>query len=279
MVPKYFFTPSLGKEICLEVYEENKEDEYVIIVHGTMTDPSCFKGLVREFLKVRINAVIVHLVGHGKSPGLNRPFCFNDMKQNIKDAIAWSIGRYNKKPHLTGTSQGGFLVAAVAAEDGRIKSVYPHGIMLPKLNASIMVTRYPVSLDGFTPAIRKVLDFSSRLFPNMPIPYRWYIDPKRIGSGRMVAIMDDIKKYPLWHVSSLFNADMSGLEKGMKCPVGVIELEGETLFPAQYIEMVYGRLNAPMKRIFRIDSKTHSAFLEEPKKIVDAIEPMIRECA
>jgi pimeloyl-ACP methyl ester carboxylesterase len=263
----------------LEVYEENKEDEYVIIVHGTMTDPSYFKGLVRELLKVRINAVIVHLVGHGKSPGLNRPFCFNDMKQNIKDAITWSIGRYNKRPHLTGTSQGGFLAAAVAAEDGRIKSVYPHGIMLPKLNASIMVTRYPASLAGFTPAIRKVLDLSSRLFPSMPIPYRFYIDPKRIGSERMVSVMDDMKYYPLWHVSSLFNADMSGLEKGLKCPVGVIELEKETLFPKEYIEMVYKRLNAPVKRIFRIDSETHSAFFLEPKKIVDSIEPMIREFA
>lgn len=276
MQPYYKMIGSYENPIHLAIYRDRPENEWAIIVHGTMTDPRCFDSLANNFLRENINVAVLHLVGHG----LNRRekvFTFDEMKRNTEEAIDWVFEKYKKMPFLIGTSQGGFVVSAVAAENKKIKAVFAHGIMIPELQESIYLTRLPKFLGIKIKAVSRTLKYLASIFPRMPIPYRLYIDPKKIGSGHMVRMMDEMNYYPLKHVASLFNADMSALTSGkIKCPVGVILLKKEKLFPAWYIRMVYEEIKAE-KELIVIDSDTHSAFYEEPEKIAKAVTPFLRK--
>jgi alpha-beta hydrolase superfamily lysophospholipase len=277
-LPFYDKIKTFNGPIWMAIYENPENEEWAIVVHGTMTNAECFNQLAMLFLSKGVNVALLHLTGHGRNRK-KEVFDFEEMKENTKAAIHYVFRNYGKKVFLIGTSQGGFIVSAVAAESDKIKGVFAHGIMIPEWPESIYLTNLPKLVSKrYIEMIRGGLRLLARFFPKMKIPYRIYIDPKKIGSDRMVEIMDVMKYYPVKHVASLFNADMSGLKR-IKCPIGVLMLEKETLFPAWYIRMIFEEIEAPKKELIKISSKTHSAFFEEPEKIVEAIVPKMREYA
>jgi pimeloyl-ACP methyl ester carboxylesterase len=69
--------------------------------------------------------------------------------------------------------------------------------------------------------------------------------------------------YPLAFLASLFAADMRAVSSGqITCPVVVIASTGDPLFPFDYIQRVYERIQAPSKELLVFELNAHLIFNE-----------------
>ncbi len=87
-----------------------------------------------------------------------------------------------------------------------------------------------------------------------------------------------LTSYPISFISSLFNADLSGISNGnINCPVVLIAAKGDPLFTFDYTTKVYKRIKAPRKEMMTFDLKNHLLFNECVDLILEPLVKKIRE--
>ncbi len=287
MIPKrvtYYetFISSIDTEICLSIYELDKNKPVVVFLPGTMVSPLFYDEFLLKLAEKGFNLVGVHFVSHGRS-FKKELFSFEDMKQNVKDTITYVLKNFNDKIILMGSSQGGILAIAVSAEDDGIKAVFPHNILLPSLPDSIEITRFPNFLKYFYKSIINVIKWSGRVFPGLQLPMTFYLSFDRVTKSEKIKedfYNDDysLKFYPLYFLASLFGADMTKITDGsIKCPVVVIASSKDPLFSFEYTKKVYELIKAPEKEILVFDEPYHLIFNECIDDVLDPIAEKLKE--
>lgn len=271
--------------VALSVWKSNREDPCVVFFPGTMTHPLFYEEFLDLIALQGFNVMGVHPVGHGKSPRVKKIYSFDEMLKNGSDAISFAIERFNDNVVLMGSSQGGILAIALAGLDQRIKAVYPHNILIPELSDSVRVTRFPAwfrnrfIFKSFVALIR----VGAKLFPGLQIPLAFYLEEKRISESRKIfkKFYSDpigLTSYPLYFLSSLFNADLRRVYDGsIKCPVVVIADRGDPLFPFDYTMKVFDMIRAPRKEMLVFNENRHLIMNESPEKIIDDVVKKLRE--
>ena len=277
--------PSAGTRIALSVYESQKGDPCVVFIPGTMTHPLFYDDFLCPLAEHGFNVVGVHLLSHGKSPREKEVFTLDDMVANVQDTMTWCIENVHDNVLLMGSSQGGILSMAVAGKDARVRAVFPHNILLPDLEDSIVVTRYPQFLKPLHTFMQKVFLIGAKVLPRLQIPITSYLDPDRITKSKQ--IMDQFyadplgrTSYPLAFMASLFSADLSMVTDGsITCPVVVIASQGDLLFPYDYTLQVFQRIAAPKKEMLLFDEPYHLIFQECIDRIIGPIVDKLKEYA
>jgi len=207
-------------------------------------------------------------------------YSFDDMLQNVSDAISFCREKYNDNIAVLGSSQGGILCIAAAGKDHRIKAVFPHNILLPALKNTIFITSFPGFFKHFYSLIPKVMKLGARLFPLKQIPVTFYLDTDRIFSSKEstdIFFHDplNLNSYPLYFLSSLFSAKLDSITDGsIQCPVVVIASSGDRLFSFDYCQEVYNIVKAPFKEMLVFD-EPHHFILNESVDIVS--DPIIKK--
>ncbi len=274
---------SVGTQIALSIYEAEPDSPCVIFLPGTMTHPLFYDEFLAGLAKQGYNVIGLHFVSHGKSPRGKIIYGFSDLLQNVQDAVTYCLENYNDNIVLMGNSQGGILSLAAAAVDGRIRAAFPHGVLLPKLEESLLITRLPRFLMAVYELLRLFIRLLGWLLPFLPVPIYAYLKPKRVSRSPelyKLFVSDPIglRSYPLYFLASLVNADLSGISNGrISCPIVVIAARQDPIFSFSYVSKVYKNIAAPKKEMLVFDEPYHLIFNEATERILEPISEKLRE--
>lgn len=274
--------PSAGTRIALSIYPGRQNAPCIVFVPGTMTHPLFYDDFLTKLSEQGFNVVGIHLLSHGKSPRERKTYSFDDMIQNIKDTVTFCMENFTKNIILLGSSQGGMLCVAAAAEDHRIRAVFAHNAVLPALKESISITIFPVFLKYFQKMFISILKFSAGLFPALPVPLGAYLQIDRITESPEIQsqYLNDpigLRSYPLSFMASMFSAELDGVTGGsIKCPVVVIASTGDKLFSLDYMKRVYKLIKAPEKEMMVFEENYHLIFNECVERVTGPVAEKIK---
>ncbi|ABL80572.1 MULTISPECIES: alpha/beta fold hydrolase [unclassified Nocardioides] len=264
---------SAGFPVALSVWKGEPDAPAVVFLPGTMTHPLFYEDFLDALNRAGFGVVGVHPAAHGKSPRVRRRPAFADLVTNASDALAWTV-RTMGAPHtvLIGSSQGGILALAVAAETDLADHVFAHNALDPALPGSLDVTRAPRALRPAYPAARRLLALAGRLAPGVPVPIGAYLELARVSGDPAVVerfFADPLgrRSYPLGLLAGLLATPL----RPARCPVTVVAGTRDRLFPLAYMRAVYERIEAPAKDLLLVESDQHLLFNED----LDAVLPLL----
>jgi pimeloyl-ACP methyl ester carboxylesterase len=248
-----------------------------------MVHPLYYEPLLRGFAEQGFAVVGLHPVGHGKSPHDVKRYTLRDIVQNGRDAVTFALERFRLPVIAMGSSQGGIVAAALAAEDGRIAATFPHNVLLSELPESIIVSRFPKWFACVYRPAQGALKFLAKLLPDLELPLNFYLDRDRIGTEPEVWEPFErdplcLKRYPLHFLASLFTTRFPGLTDGSaRCPVYVVADSGDRLFTPEYTQEVFRRLRAPYKEMVTFHTGGHMLMVTHPQDVCNVLSLKMRE--
>jgi alpha-beta hydrolase superfamily lysophospholipase len=270
---------SCGVPIALSIWKGHPGTPCIVFLPGTMTHPLFYEELLDGLSRAGFTVVGVHFQGHGKSPRVDRLFSFNDLVQNGRDAMSYSIERFKSPVIVLGSSQGGMIATSLAISDERIAAVFAHNILDPQTADALRITRIPQWVQPWRRVMVGSMKLVSHWMPRLPIPIGFYLQEKRIFRADWTAEQYrcdplTLTSYPLSFLVSLFSARMGFLRSGqIHCPVGVIASTGDPLFPFDVVRRLYQQIKAPSKELLVFDLESHLIFNE----CLDAVLPRLVE--
>jgi alpha-beta hydrolase superfamily lysophospholipase len=276
---------SARTKIALSIYPKEQSAPCIVFVPGTMTHPLFYDDFLTTLSAQGFNVIGIHLLSHGKSPRERKTYTIDDMIQNIKDTISFCTETFNNQVILMGSSQGGMMSVAAAAEDERIRAVFAHNAVLPSLKESISITIYPNFLKYFQKVFISLLKFCAWLFPALPVPLGVYLQLDRITESPEIKsqYLNDpigLKSYPLTFMASMFSAELRGVTDGsIKCPVVVIASTGDKLFSLDYMKRVYSMIRAPEKEMMVFEENCHLILNERVEQVINPIAEKLKAYA
>lgn len=269
-----------GHEIVLSIYDAYPQDPYILFMPGSMTHPLFYDPFLSSLAASRFNVVGIHFLSHGKSPRDKKDFTFNDMIRNARDAISYIYSKYNRKPIVLGTSQGALISLVTAARDTNIKAVFLHNAIFTDLKESASITRFPGWITRFYNFYPFLINLLAYISPKHTIPVTTYLDLDRVFNDethKHIFMKDPLglTSYPISFISSVLNADLSGISNGnINCPIVLIAAKGDPLFTFDYTKKIYQRIKAPQKEMMIFDINNHLLFNECPDLI---LEPLVKK--
>ncbi|MDH5404121.1 MAG: lysophospholipase [Candidatus Heimdallarchaeota archaeon] len=115
----------------LETRSENRKEQLAIFIHGSnkQTQKINFWSPIRSIIQSQVNAVVIDLIGHGRSKGTDIEMSFTDHVTSVK----LLINHFTKKMEirdliLIGRSYGGAIVQQLAIDIEDIASI---GLIAP----------------------------------------------------------------------------------------------------------------------------------------------------
>jgi alpha-beta hydrolase superfamily lysophospholipase len=278
--------PFAGTRIVLSVWEPAEPEATIIFIPATMTHPLFYEPLLRGFAERGFAVVGVHPIGHGKSPREVRRYTLRDIVENSRDAVTFALERYPSLSVIVfGSSQGGIVTAALAAEDRRVAAAFPHNMLLSELPESIGISRFPQWLRCIYRPTQGAVRLMARLrlLPNLSLPLGFYLNPERISED--AAIWENVKRddlclsrYSLHFLASLFTTRFPAITDGsLRCPVYVLADSGDKLFTAEYTRLVFERLRAPYKELVTFHTGGHMLMVTHPDEVCDKLAVKMRE--
>ncbi|MDR1158516.1 MAG: lysophospholipase [Oscillospiraceae bacterium] len=274
---------SSGTRIVLSVWEPPAPEAAVVFIPATMVHPLYYEPLLRGFAERGFAIVGLHPVGHGKSPRDVKRYTLRDIVQNGRDAVTFALERFRLPVIAMGSSQGGIVAVALAAEDGRIAAAFPHNVLLSELPDSITVSRFPRWLGRVYRPIQGALKLLAKLLPDLELPLGFYLDRARIGTEPEVWEPFErdplcLKRYSLHFLASLFTTRFPGLTDGsVRCPLYVVADSGDRLFTPEYTRKVFEQLRAPHKEMVTLHTGGHMLMVTHPQDVCDMLASKMRE--
>jgi alpha-beta hydrolase superfamily lysophospholipase len=269
-----------GMPVALSVWDGDAGAPALLFLPGTMTHPLFYEELLDSLNQAGLSVVGLHPAGHGKSPRVRRSprLTFETLVRNALDALNWMQRTYPSAPQLVlGSSQGGVLAMAVAAQADEVAGVYAHNVLDPALPASLTVTRAPGWLTPVYPQLRTALGFLAKVAPGAPVPFDAYLEMRRVSSDPTVAefFYTDplgLRCYPLSLLAGMLTTDLPG---PARCPVVVLAGSGDPLFSLDYIRQVFDRIDAPAKELLVVDSDEHLLFNAALDQVLPILVPRL----
>jgi alpha-beta hydrolase superfamily lysophospholipase len=274
---------STGTDIVLSLWEVPDPPGVIVFSPATMVHPLFYAPLLEGFAGEGFTVVGVHPVGHGKSPRNINRYTIQDLVQNSRDAVTFAIERYGLPVIAAGSSQGGVVTAALAAEDDRLAAAFPHNMLLAELPDSIGISRFPRWLGGVYRPVQGLFRFLAKIFPDLELPLGFYLDRKRISTDPALweKVASDelcLSRYSLCFLASLFTTVFPGIGDGsIRCPVYVVADEGDRLFTAEYTRKVFDRLRAPYKEMVVFHYNDHMLMVTHADEVCRKLSEKMRE--
>ncbi len=278
--PRYreVLIPSGDTHIVLSVWEADDTSAPVMVfVPGTMTHPLVYAECLDKLADRGTTVVGVHPVGHGNSPRTRRVIRLDDIVGNARDAVVWAAEHFDGNLVISGSSQGG-IVALLAAVDAhpRVTACIAHNVLLPDLPESLSVTRLPLAAAHYS-VLRRAIRVLGDLVPGLPVPFGFYLDPKRVFTnraeqGEFLGDPRNLRSYPLQLLADLLTFDTRPITSGaIRVPVHVVASTGDPLFSYGYVKAVSARISAPRVEMVLVDLPMHLIFVAAPTQTVAAL--------
>ena len=272
-----------GLPVVLSVWDGQPGVPAVLFLPGTMTHPLFYEEFLDALNGAGLTVVGLHPAGHGKSPRTHRwRLSYRDLVRSAVDALSWVHREYPASPAVVlGSSQGGVLALAVAAESSEALAVFAHNVLDPALPSTLRITRTPAALAPAFGAMRRCIGVLGRVAPWVPVPFDAYLDIRRVCSDPHVAeqFYTDplgLRSYPLGLLAEMMTTDLPG---PARCPVVVIAADRDPLFDLDYTREVFERIQAPSKELLILDSDEHLIFTEALDVVLPVLIPRLQGTA
>jgi alpha-beta hydrolase superfamily lysophospholipase len=248
-----------GAKIRLSVWHAADDAPAVVFLAGTMVHPLFYRDLLEALAHEGFNVVGVHFREHGLSRRDGKLFGLEDLVADARRGVEYARSRFAGPVLVLGSSQGGILALAIAAEDPGLAVAVAHNVLLPQLPETICVTRFPGWLAAMHRPLRGLLRVGGRLLPRLPVPWWLYLDGRkvfRVPATRARFTSDPLARtsYPLHFIASLFTAT---IPDRCRSPLVLVSATGDPLFPLEYERRVFDRITAPEKELLVLSLDHH----------------------
>lgn len=251
---------SRGVRLHLDVYQREDNVATILFVHGTGAHARCYAEFLFQLHRQGFRVVGIDLQGHGLSEGVRGSFTVEELVENIYDVTTWAVERYGEKVGISGSSLGGILAFYAVANDPRLKSAACHNVAILSEPDLLRLTRAPNLLRMILPLGR----LAARLLPELRLTIWLYLDPQAITDDPRLleTFVDDpltLQALPLRSIVSQSYTTPAKPVEEIETPTIVLHAEGDRIFPLDYCQAIYDRLNCP-KRFELIPRADHLVF-------------------
>jgi pimeloyl-ACP methyl ester carboxylesterase len=204
------------------------------------------------------------------------------MLQNISDAVTYCRENLSSEIFLMVLPRAVYSALPLPATTTGSRQSFPHNILLPLCPTPFMSPDSP-RFSAFHLVRKIMVRIAASIMPSIKVPVTTYLDFHRISASDEVKDLflqrsDRTYRIPLYFVSSLFNADLSGIKDGsIKCPVVAIVSKNDPLFPYSYCSDVYDLIKAPHKEMLAFDEPYHLIFNECPDRVIGPIVDKLKQ--
>ena len=261
-----------GGRLNLTIMAHEKGRHTLVFIPGTSVYAKLYIGFIHAMYREGFNVVSFDPRGHGKSSGPRGDYTLNGIVDDALAVCAYAKNRFEGKLAVAGSSQGGMVAFYLAARDASLAAAVCHN--LADLNGKDNLVLSRLKIPAF---LSPLAHASMTLYKNFAFPTALYLDLKRetLPDGRDAAGF--LKKDPLavtWitfrALDSLMKTPLAKPVEKITVPVMVVHSDRDHIFPQEYVESIYRRLNCE-KEFFLLKNREHLILTNN----VDEVTPTV----
>lgn len=263
-----------GHNVHVDVLEFSKQAPTIVFVPGTAIYAMCYAEILYKIAQRGYNIVGLDPRGHGRSEGPRGDYTITEIIKDVENVIGYAQKRFNNDVSLLGSSQGGIVSFYVAAKNsGRIRTAVCQNFADLTAPETVQLSRHPRLMRYLRPTFLKY----GHVIESTQIPIALYLEletvkVKYFGNAKNFMENDPLALQTISFraLKSLANTALPRPVEEIKTPVMVFQGTDDTIFPINYTQQIYDRLNC--KKHFQIfEGMDHAIMTEEPDVLVDPI--------
>ena len=234
-----------GLNLHLDVIEVHKNRPTIVFMPGT----NAYALLYGEFLCALsdkgYNIVGFDPRGHGRSEGARGSYTIPELMADMGAAVEYARRRFGDPIAAAGSSQGGITAFYLAAAGTPVAGVLCHNLADLGDPASTRVSRNP----GLSRIMKPFISPLARIFPEFKVPMTAYINLKAEPIRDLGNSKDLLYRGPLLipfirlrGMASLSSEKLPCPVEEISTPVMIVHGGKDIIFPQDYIESIYKRL-------------------------------------
>ena len=239
------FINANGLKLHLDVIEASKNQPTIVFMPGTNAYALLYGEFLTALADSGYNIVGFDPRGHGRSDGARGSYTIPELMADMGAAVAYARTRFSDPIVVAGSSQGGITAFYLGASGTPVAGVLCHNLADLGDPASIRLSRNPfLSL-----MIKPFLAPLARMFPEFKVPITSYINLKAEPIRDLGNSKDLLYQGPLLvpfirlrGMASLSSEKLPCPVEEISTPVMIIHGGEDVIFPQEYIEYIYERL-------------------------------------
>ncbi len=272
------FIQANGGRLHLSILPRDKDRPTLVFVPGTSVYAQLYIGFLKAMYDEGFNVVSFDPRGHGRSSGPRGDYTLDGIVDDTLAVCAYARERFGGNVAVAGSSQGGMVAFYAAARDDSLKAAVCHNLADLNGRDNLVLARFatPPSL---VPLARKLMKF----YADFAFPTALYLDLKRefLPDGRDAAGF--LKKDPLavtWitfrALNSLVLTPLTKPVEKITVPVMVVHSDRDHIFPQEYVESIYLRLNCP-KEFFLLKDREHLIMTNNVEEVSPSVAAFLKK--
>jgi pimeloyl-ACP methyl ester carboxylesterase len=248
-------------------YSDRGEGPCVVLLHGYLESREIWNGF-SQLIHQKYRVIIPDLPGHGKSGNWGELHSMDDLAGAVK-AVMDAEGL--DKVFLIGHSMGGYAVMAFA-------ELFPESLLGYSLFHSTCFADNQEKKANRDREISLVLCGKKRQIVLVNIPKAFSSDnvdllPEEVERARRIALNTSDKGIIALLQGMKARPDRSEVLQKQKLPLLLVGGMKDNYIPVQVFERLVAL--APHARVLRLEESGHMGFIEEPEKVVRALDELM----
>ncbi len=245
------YTYSDGLKINLEIIEVDPQAPTVIFIPGVAVYALCYAELLSQLADSGVNVIGFDPRGHGFSDGERGDFTLSDILKDAQSVLTYAIENFNENISVMGARQGGVAALYLAAADDRINSVICNNLADLSDRSSRREINY---FSGYKKVLKPVWMGLSYVFPKMSFGINRNLNVQKEDLrflGDTISFLENdplvLKRIKAKTLRSFMKAKPAMALEEISTPVFVIQSEKDDVFPLDYIQKIFSKLNCKKK--------------------------------
>jgi pimeloyl-ACP methyl ester carboxylesterase len=268
-----------GVELKLYLFESSPGDPAAVFIPGTGVYALFYAEFLAKLSGKGYNVVGFDCRGHGMSTGKRGGYTMDQLVADTMNVVSYAEERYGDRVAVAGSSQGGIAAFYTAAADSRLKSAVCHNILAPDEPDNYRMTRYP----GLYRRLIPLIPLMNLLPGELRVPVSLYLDLNSEPCRKIPDVGEHMKVDPMVvttisveALSSLVGTPMAVPVEQIEVPVMVVHSELDNIFPTDYVDRVFERLNCH-KKMACLDKAPHLVLTDYVDEILPEITSWLDE--
>lgn len=263
-----------GNRLHLDILAARPGSTVLVFIPGTAVYARVYIELMYALYQEGITVVGFDPRGHGQSSGPRGDYTINEIVDDALAVVAYARQRFGGKVAVAGSSQGGMAAFYAAARDDSLVGAICHNIADLNGRDNLQLSRLPV------PAFMVPVNlFLLKYYGRFAIPISLYLDLTeeflKDGTDAATYVNEDplcVTWVSLRALGSLMKTDLARPVEDITVPVMLIHSDKDNIFPQEYVEGIYKRLNCTKAYLFLKD-REHLVMTNN----VDEVAPSIAD--
>jgi len=270
-----FIARKNAPNLHLTIAENEFSHKTIILIHGIGWHGGFYYPLLSRLKDEGFRMIALDLRGHGKSEGERGKHLYEELIEDVLDAIDYAITKYGENVYLFGSSFGASVAYYSAIKNPRIKGLILNNAWdINNLPPTINKKRISRKLEKFSNDPKKMIP----LLVMMGFKMSWNLFDNKF---RFLTLLNDKLWHREWSVHSWksfidYKPDQQD-EENFNVPLLVITGENDGMLPLSYTKQVYDNLSTSKKEFSIIKKAGHMIMLEHLNQSIPVITEWMKE--